>query len=162
MPELRVDRCDHHGHVGDAAVRDEDLGSVEDPFVAVELGGGAERLDVGSGAGLRDGVGAELDLVAGAVALRHPAADLLRRAGGGGGRRPAGHVAGAGRARGHYRAGQEVAPRTFLPLAALAALTLAGCSLKSSDGGGGVPASGIGSNASAAAKQLGFPTTATK
>jgi hypothetical protein len=69
---------------------------------------------------------------------------------------------GADRALGLYRAGQEVAPRTFLPLAALAALALAGCSLKSSDGGGGVPASGIGSNASAAAKQLGFPTTATK
>src|SRR5205823_11648930 len=80
----------------------------------------------------------------------------------GGGRRLAGPVGGAGQARGHYRAGQEVAPRTFLPLAALAALALAGCSLKSSDGGGGVPASGIGSNASAAAKQLGFPTTATK
>ena len=47
-------------------------------------------------------------------------------------------------------------------VAALVALTLAGCSLKSSDSGGGVPASGVGSNASAAAKQLGFPTTATK
>jgi putative cell wall binding repeat protein len=45
---------------------------------------------------------------------------------------------------------------------ALAALALSGCSLKSSDGGGGVPAGGVGSNAGGAAKQLGFPTTATK
>src|SRR5438309_90515 len=52
--------------------------------------------------------------------------------------------------------------RAFLLAAALAALSLAGCSLKSSGGGGGVPASGVGSNESQAAKQLGFPTTATK
>ena len=51
--------------------------------------------------------------------------------------------------------------RVPLLVAALAALTLAGCSLKSSNGGG-VPASGVGSNANAAAKQLGFPVTATK
>ena len=50
--------------------------------------------------------------------------------------------------------------RVPLLVAALAALTLAGCSLKSSNGGG-VPASGVGSNAKSAAQQLGFPTTAT-
>jgi hypothetical protein len=55
-----------------------------------------------------------------------------------------------------------VSPRAFLLAAALAALPLAGCSLKSSDGGGGVPASGVGANAGSAAKQLGFPSTATK
>src|SRR4051812_5409660 len=49
------------------------------------------------------------------------------------------------------------------PLAVgLAVLALSGCSLKSSDSGGGVPAGGVGSNAGSAARQLGFPTTATK
>jgi hypothetical protein len=51
--------------------------------------------------------------------------------------------------------------RVPLIAAALAALALAGCSLKSS-GGQGVPASGVKSNEGAAAQQLGFPTTATK
>ena len=83
VAELGVDGGDDDVHVGDAAVGDEDLGAVEDPLVAVELGGGAQRLDVGAGAGLGDGVGAELDLVALAEALGHPAADLLGRAGGG-------------------------------------------------------------------------------
>jgi hypothetical protein len=87
MAELRVDGGHDHGDVGDAAVRDEDLGPVEDPFVAVELGRGAERLDVRAGAGLGDGVGAELDVVAGTEALRHPFGDLLRRAGRGNARR---------------------------------------------------------------------------
>ena len=63
-PELGIDGGHDHGHVGDAAVRDEHLGAVEDPLVAVALGGGAQRLDVGAGARLGDGVRAELDLVA--------------------------------------------------------------------------------------------------
>src|SRR5437899_11714672 len=67
--------------------------------------------------------------------------------------------AGAGR----MRRGLSWRAMARVPLlaAAVVALALAGCSLKSS-GGGGVPAGGVGSNASAAAKQLGFPTTATK
>ena len=81
VAELGVDGGDDDGDVGDAAVGDEDLGAVEDPLVAVELRGGAQRLDVGAGAGLGDRVGAELDLVAEAVALGHPPADLLGRAG---------------------------------------------------------------------------------
>jgi hypothetical protein len=52
--------------------------------------------------------------------------------------------------------------RVPLLAASLVVLALAGCSLKSSDNGGGVPASGVGSNEGGAAKQLGFPTTATK
>ena len=51
VAQLGVDGGDDHGHVGDAAVGDEDLGAVEDPLVAVELGGGAQRADVGAGAG---------------------------------------------------------------------------------------------------------------
>ena len=83
VAEVRVDGRDDDGHVGDAAVRDEDLGAVEHPLVAVQLGGGAQRAHVGAGARLGDRVGAELDLVAHAEALRHPAADLLGRAGAG-------------------------------------------------------------------------------
>ena len=60
MAEVRVDGRDHDGHVGDAAVRDEGLGAVQDPVVAVALGGRAQRLDVGAGLRLGDGVGAEL------------------------------------------------------------------------------------------------------
>ena len=83
VAELGVDGGDDDGDVGDAAVGDEDLGAVEDPLVAVALGGRAQRLDVGAGAGLGDRVGAELDLVADAEALGDPAADLLGRARGG-------------------------------------------------------------------------------
>src|SRR4029079_9292614 len=50
---------------------------------AVELRGGAQRADVGAGARLGDRVGTELDLVAHAEALGHPAPDLLRRPGAG-------------------------------------------------------------------------------
>ena len=35
MAEILVDGCDDDRHVGDAAVRDEDLGAVQDPLVAV-------------------------------------------------------------------------------------------------------------------------------
>ena len=80
MPELGVHGRDHDGHVGDPAVGDEDLGAVEHPLVAVQLGRGAQRADVGAGARLGDGVGAELDLVAHPEALGHPAPDLLGRA----------------------------------------------------------------------------------
>ena len=65
------------------AVGDEDLGAVQDPLVAVELGGGAQALHVGAGLRLGDRVGAELDLVVGAEALRHPLGDLLGGARGG-------------------------------------------------------------------------------
>ena len=81
VPELRVDRRDDHGHVRDAAVRDEGLGAVQDPVVTVALGGRAQRLDVGAGRGLGDGVGPDLGVVLRADHLGDPAADLLRRAG---------------------------------------------------------------------------------
>ena len=91
MTEVGIDGGDDDRHVGDPAVRDEDLGAVEHPLVAIELGRGAQRLDVRARAGLGDGVGAELDLVADSVALGEPFADLLGRAGrgdaGGGERR---------------------------------------------------------------------------
>jgi hypothetical protein len=87
VAELGVDGRDDHVHVGDAAVRDEDLRAVEDPVVAVATRGRAQRSDVRAGADLGDRVGAELDLVADAEALLHPAADLLRRPGRGDPRR---------------------------------------------------------------------------
>ena len=40
VAELRVDGGDDDVDVGDAAVGDEDLGPVQDPFVAVALRGG--------------------------------------------------------------------------------------------------------------------------
>ena len=83
VAELGVDGGDDHVDVGDPAVGDEDLGPVEDPLVAVAPRGRAQALDVGAGLRLGDRVGAELDLVAGAEALGHPAGDLLRGAGGG-------------------------------------------------------------------------------
>ena len=64
VAEHRIHRRDHDVDVGDAAVRDEHLRPVEDPFVAVALGGRAQRLDVGSGGGLGHRVRAVLDLVA--------------------------------------------------------------------------------------------------
>ena len=48
VAELGVDGRDHDGDVRDAAVRDEGLGAVQDPVVAVALGGRAQRLDVGA------------------------------------------------------------------------------------------------------------------
>ena len=81
MAEVGVDGGDDHVDVGDPAVGDEDLGPVQDPFVAVSPGGGPQALHVGSGLRLGDRVGAELELVADAEALGDPAADLLRCAG---------------------------------------------------------------------------------
>ena len=81
VAEILVDGCDDDGHVGDAAVRDEDLGAVQDPLVAVEHGRGAQRAHVRPGARLRDRVGAELYLIALAEALGDPAGDLLGGAG---------------------------------------------------------------------------------
>src|SRR3954451_3125264 len=81
VAERRIDRRDDDVDVGDPAVGAEDLGAVEDPFVAVALRRRPQRADVRAGAGLGDRVRAELDLVARAEALGHPAADLLRRAG---------------------------------------------------------------------------------
>jgi hypothetical protein len=79
VAEVAVDRRDDHVDVGDPAVGDEDLRAVEQPVVAVAPGGRAQRADVGAGAGLRDRVGAEPDLVADAEAPRDPVADLLGR-----------------------------------------------------------------------------------
>jgi hypothetical protein len=81
MTKLRIHGGDHDVDVGDAAVGDEDLGAVDDPLIAVELGGGAEALDVGAGLGLRHRVGAQVDLVADPEALGDPAGDLLGRSG---------------------------------------------------------------------------------
>ena len=81
VAERGVDGGDDHGHVGDAAVGDEGLGPVQDPVVAVALRGRAQRLDVGAGRRLGDGVGADLGVVLVADHLRDPAADLLGRAG---------------------------------------------------------------------------------
>ena len=83
VPSVGIDGGDDDVDVGDAAVGDEDLGAVEDPLVAVALRGRLQALDVGAGLRLGDGVGAELDLLAGAEALGHPAGDLLGGAGGG-------------------------------------------------------------------------------
>ena len=83
VAELRVDGGDDDVDVGDPAVGDEDLGPVQDPLVAVALGGGPQALDVGAGLRLGHRVGAELQLVADAEALGHPLGDLLGRAGGG-------------------------------------------------------------------------------
>ena len=85
--ELGVDGGDDDVDVGDAAVGDEDLGPVQDPLVAVALGGRLQALDVGAGLRLGDRVGAELDLVAGAEAIGNPARDLLGSARGGDTRR---------------------------------------------------------------------------
>ena len=81
--ELGVDGGDDHVDVGDAAVGDEDLGPVQDPLVAVALGGRLQALDVGAGLRLGDRVGAELDLIGAAEAVGHPAGDLVGGAGGG-------------------------------------------------------------------------------
>ena len=76
--ERRVDGGDDDVDVGDAAVGDEDLGAVEDPLVAVALGGRLQALDVGAGLRLGDRVGAELDLLAAAEALGNPLARSAR------------------------------------------------------------------------------------
>jgi hypothetical protein len=81
VPELRVDRRDHHGDVGDTAIGDEGLGAVQDPVVTVALRGGAQRLHVGARRGLGHGVGPDLGVVLAADHLWNPAADLLRCAG---------------------------------------------------------------------------------
>ena len=83
VPSVGVDGGDDDVDVGDAAVGDEDLGPVEDPLVAVALGGRLQALDVGAGLRLGDRVGAELDLVGAAEALGDPADDLLGGARGG-------------------------------------------------------------------------------
>ena len=80
--ERRIDGRDDDVHVGDATVRDPCLLAVEDPLVLRLVVDGA-RLhagDVGTGIGLGDAERAELHLLRGAVALRRPLADLLRRA----------------------------------------------------------------------------------
>ena len=78
-----VDGGDDDVDVSDTAIGDENLGAVEDPLIAVALGGRLQALDVGTGLRLGDRVGAELDLVADAEALGNPLGDLLGGAGGG-------------------------------------------------------------------------------
>ena len=73
VAERRIDGGHDHVDVGDPAVGDEDLGPVEDPLVAVELGGGPKALDVRAGLRLRHRIRAELDLLADAEALGNPA-----------------------------------------------------------------------------------------
>ena len=77
-----IDGGDDDVHVGDAAVGDPRLRAVEHPLVLglVVDGAGAQRRDVGAGVGLAHAEGAELRVVGGAVALRHPLHDLLGRA----------------------------------------------------------------------------------
>ncbi len=77
VAQLGVNGGNDHVDVGDAAVGDEDLGAVEHPLVPVELGGRAQRLDIRTGLGLGDAVGAELDLVTHPETLRDPFPDLL-------------------------------------------------------------------------------------
>ena len=73
VAERGVDGGDDDVDVGDAAVGDEDLGAVEDPLVAVALARWcAASLTSEPAPGLGDRVGAELDLVAEAVALAAP------------------------------------------------------------------------------------------
>ena len=73
---------DHDMDVGDAAVRDPGLRPVDDPLVVglVVDSARAQRGHVRAGVGLAHAEGTELDLVGGAVALRHPLHDLLRGA----------------------------------------------------------------------------------
>ncbi len=82
--ELGVDGGDDHVHVGDPAVGGPGLLAVEDPLVGrlVVAGARPQRGHVGAGVGLGDAERADLRLVDGAVALRHPLAELLARAGG--------------------------------------------------------------------------------
>ena len=72
-------RGDDHVHVGDAAVGDPRLGAVERPLVLrlVVDGAGAQARHVGAGVGFGHAERAELHVVGGAVALRHPLHDLL-------------------------------------------------------------------------------------
>ena len=115
--ERRVDGGDDDVDVGDAAVGDEDLGAVEDPLVAVALGGRLQALHVGAGLRLGDRVGAELDLLAAAEALGNPLADLLGGAGRGDARRG---EAGAGDRQGDAGAAPvELLGRDHLHLALL-------------------------------------------
>ena len=108
-PQLGVDGGDDDVDVGDAAVGDPRLGAVEDPLVGglVVDGPGAQRRHVGAGVGLGHAEGAELHVVGGAVALRHPLHDLLGGAVAG--------DAGGGEARAHDRqADAGVAPEQLL------------------------------------------------
>src|SRR5215211_1397064 len=79
VAEVRIDRGHDHVNVSDPTVGDEDLGPVQDPLVALALGGGAQAFDVRAGLRLGHRIGAELDLVADPEALGYPAGDLLRR-----------------------------------------------------------------------------------
>ncbi len=76
--ERGVDGGDDDVDVGDAAVGDEDLGPVEDPLVAVALGGRLQALDVGAGLRLGDRVGAELDLARRCRSTRAPSGRSAR------------------------------------------------------------------------------------
>ena len=87
--QLRFDGGDDDVHVGDAAIGDPRLGAVEHPLVGglVVHRPRAQARHIRSGVGLADAERAELHLVGGAVALRHPLHRLLGRAGAGDPRR---------------------------------------------------------------------------
>ncbi len=93
--QLGIDGGDHDVHVGDAAVGDPRLGAVQHPLVGrlVVHRPGPQARHVGPGVGLAHAERAELHLVGGAVALRHPLHRLLGRAGAGdaGGREARSH-----------------------------------------------------------------------
>ena len=80
--ELGLDGRHDDVDVGDATVRDPGLRAVQHPLVGLLVvdGAGAQARDVAAGVGLAHRERAELDLVGGAEALRHPLPDLLRRA----------------------------------------------------------------------------------
>ena len=82
--ELGLDGRDDHVHVRDPAVGGPGLLAVEHPLVGrlVVARPRAQRRHVRAGVGLGDAERADLRLVDGAVALRHPLAELLGRAGG--------------------------------------------------------------------------------
>ncbi len=82
--EFRFHGGDDHVDIGDSAVGDPRLGSVDDPLILRLIVDGAslERADVGAGVRLGDGEGAELYLLRSAETLGHPLHDLLRCAAG--------------------------------------------------------------------------------
>ena len=80
VSEVRVDGRDDDVDVGDAAVRDEDLGAVDEPAVTLALGRRPQGRDVRARIRFRDAERAECRLLGRAEHLRRPRERLLRRA----------------------------------------------------------------------------------